>query len=532
MKRMISLVLTLCMILTMVTVCAVSVAAADTRATVTVGGQTYTAKVGDYLQYTLSMTYTGKKLATAQAELPFDFDGLSCYTQKGLEQNLPAIAPYTADSTVVLRSEGDSAFGMTGYVANFASVSGYSFKTAHAVMKLIFCIEKPGAYNFSAKVRHVEDVYGLTVVDGAYTKKDDRFSYTETLYQAKIGTPALTAATAVGGIRVSWDPVPGAVNYRVYYKGKAGWTAIDDTDDTSYLDTYVPDGSTFTYTVRCISADGTREVGDYDTVGKTATYYAAPTLSLSLTADGVSLKWNRTKNAAKYRVYYKNAGSWTKLTDTAGNSYVDTSAVSGNTYTYTIRSMDANSKHLSWYHSGFSIRYLAAPTFSLSKAANGVNISWDAVPGAEKYRVFYHNGSTWKWLADTAATSYLDKEVSSNRTYKYTVRCITADAKSYTSFHRSGKTLKYYAAPKLKLSSTVSGVILKWDKIEGASQYRLYYKNGSSWTKLADTAKTSYVHTGVTPGKRYTYTIRAMDSSGNHLSWYYTEGFSITYSPS
>ena len=532
MKRMISLVLTLCMLLTAASVCAVSVAAEDTRATVTVGDRTYAASVGDYLQYNLSLSYTGKKLATAQAELPFDFDGMSCYTQKALEQNLSAIAPYTAASTVLLRSEGDSALGLDGYVANFASVSGFDFSTERAMIKLIFCIEKPGAYTFSAKVRYVEDIDGATVVDGAYNKVDDRFSYTENIYQAAIGTPSLTAATAVGGIRISWDAVPGAVNYRVYYKGKDGWTAIDDTDETSYLDTYIPDGSTFTYTVRCISADGTREVGDYDTVGKTATYYAAPQIKLSLGTDGISLKWNSTKNAAKYRVYYKGTSGWTKLTDTAENGCIDTNVVSGKTYTYTIRSMDANNKHMSWYYSGFSIRYVAAPTFSLSKAANGVSISWDAVQGAEKYRVFYHNGKAWKRLADTAATSYLDKNVSSDKVYKYTVRCISADGESYASSYRAGKTIKYYAAPRLQLKSTANGVSLTWDKIKGASQYRLYYKVSGTWTKIIDTAGTSYVHTAVTPGKRYTYTIRAMDANGNHLSWYYTEGFSITYSPS
>ena len=35
--------------------------------------------------------------------------------------------------------------------------------------------------------------------------------------------------------------------------------------------------------------------------------------------------------------------------------------------------------------------------------------------------------------------------------------------------------------------------------------------------------------TNVTKGTKYTYTIRCMDDSGKHISWYYRDGFSITY---
>ena len=110
------------------------------------------------------------------------------------------------------------------------------------------------------------------------------------------------------------------------------------------------------------------------------------------------------------------------------------------------------------------------------------------------------------------------------------MRCITEDGSAYTSDYRAGKSIRYYAAPVLTLSNAANGVSINWNAVSGASQYRIYVKNANGgWTKLGDTKTTSYVDTTAKSGSSYTYTARAMDSSGNHLSWYYEDGFTITY---
>ena len=320
----------------------------------------------------------------------------------------------------------------------------------------------------------------------------------------------------------------GAEKYRVYRYGN-GWTKLADTTGVSYTDTTVSSGNTYQYTVRCINAAGTAFTSSYS-AGKSIKYVAAPVLTLSNATDAVSIKWNAVAGAAKYRVYYKGANGWTKLTDTASTSATDSNVKSGTTYTYTIRAMDSSGNLISSYNAnGYAIQFISAPTFSLSNAANGVKISWSKVTGAAKYRVFYYGSKGWTRLFDTADTSYIDPDVYSNTSYKYTVRCIDGDGAAYTSSFRSGKSIKYYAAPRLTLSNTASGVSIKWNATAGASQYRIYQKTSSGWTKLTDTKSTSYVHTSVSSGTKYTYTIRAMDSSGNLISWYYTDGFSITY---
>jgi len=55
-----------------------------------------------------------------------------------------------------------------------------------------------------------------------------------------------------------------------------------------------------------------------------------------------------------------------------------------------------------------------------------VDIRWNAVDGAENYRVYYYGSRGWTKMVDTASTSYLDKDVESGKNYTYTVRCINA----------------------------------------------------------------------------------------------------------
>ena len=529
-KRIISAVLTLVMILS---VCAAGVtvtSAADDTATINVGGKSYTAKVGDYIEYTCDFTYTGSNLATGQIELPVDFSAFGGYSQAEIATHLNRIAPTTGSSSVVERFDSGSTLGIKGYVMNFVSTGGFSFKTQKTVLSLILCVEKAGTYNLAAKVRYVEDVNNRVVVDGNYQKQDTRFSYTESVTEATLDTPVISVSTAAGGMKVAWEPVPGAQLYRVYYKGRNGWTKLTDTNETSVLDTDVSAGYRYTYTVRCLSADGSHFISDYDHDGKSAVYYPAPTLTLSNAEDGVLIRWDAVPGAAKYRVYYHGSKGWTKMVDTAETSYLDKDVKSGYRYTYTIRTMDENGNLLSWYYSdGFKITYITAPTFSLSNAADGVKISWNAVDGAVKYRVFYYGSRGWTRLIDTGDTSFVDTDVLSNHTYKYTVRCITEDGSAYTSDYRAGKSLKFYAAPKLTLSNAEDGVSIKWDAVAGAAKYRVYYKGRNGWTKLVDTASTSTLDKDVVSGTNYTYTIRAMDSNGNHLSYYYTDGFRIQF---
>ena len=134
-----------------------------------------------------------------------------------------------------------------------------------------------------------------------------------------LDTPALgTVANTYNGVKFTWKTVKGAVKFRVFRKyGNTGWTKIADTTATSYEDKKVSSGVKYTYTVRCVSADGKVLTSGYNTVGKAITYVAAPRITkFENVNSGTKLTWSASKGAAYYRVMYKKNNTWTKLADT------------------------------------------------------------------------------------------------------------------------------------------------------------------------------------------------------------------------
>lgn len=91
-----------------------------------------------------------------------------------------------------------------------------------------------------------------------------------------ISAPKITKAESVnGGVKISWNKPNGAEKYRIYYKGSKGWTKLADITSTSYTDSKVSSGKTYTYTVRCINSSATKFTSGYDSKGKSVKYISA-----------------------------------------------------------------------------------------------------------------------------------------------------------------------------------------------------------------------------------------------------------------
>ena len=154
------------------------------------------------------------------------------------------------------------------------------------------------------------------------------------------------------------------------------------------------------------------------------------------------------------------------------------------------------------------------------------------MPGAAKYRVFHKTGTgNWQGLGITTGLTFTDTTAVSGVKYDYTVRCVSADEKTYTSsFDPVGKTITYIATPVLAEPENVAGgVQVTWGKVDGAAKYRLYRKNSSGgWTSVGDTTGLSLVDTKVPRGSEQTYTVRCVSSDGKtHTSSFDPVGKSI-----
>ena len=268
-----------------------------------------------------------------------------------------------------------------------------------------------------------------------------------------ISAPKISKTENVnGGVKISWGKSNGAEKYRVYYKGSKGWTRMVDTTSTSYIDKDVSSGKNYTYTVRCINSSATKFTSGYDSKGKSVKYISAPKITKAESVDGgVKISWSKSSGAEQYRVYYKGSKGWTRMVDTTSTSYIDKDVSSGKNYTYTVRCLNkSKNKFTSGYDSkGKSIKYVSAPKISKTEATyNSVNLNWDKVNGAEKYRVYRRGEKGWTRLFDTTSTTFTDTNLYADTEYTYTVRCINSSANKFTSGYNSkGFTVTTLSAP-------------------------------------------------------------------------------------
>jgi len=268
--------------------------------------------------------------------------------------------------------------------------------------------------------------------------------------------PVVTLSSNSDGVKLSWDGIPSAAKYRVMRKeGSGKFTALAKVSGTTYTDSSVEAGKTYTYTVRCMDTAGAY-FGDYDTVGKSITVTSSgssPVVTLSNAENGVVVSWNAIEGAAKYRVMKKDeSGTFVALAKVGATTYVDKTATEeGKTYTYTVRTMNDAGKYFGTYDkTGKSITYtkpvteLMVSDLKLKKKDTGIQLSWTAVEGAAQYRVMKKDESgKFVSISKRSKTYYTDTDVEEGKTYTYTVKCLDAEGKTIGTYDTKGKSLTY-----------------------------------------------------------------------------------------
>ncbi len=152
-----------------------------------------------------------------------------------------------------------------------------------------------------------------------------------------------------------------------------------------------------------------------------------------------------------------------------------------------------------------------------SAGYTSMKISWSKVPDATGYQVYRATSKTgtYKRVADTTATGYTDKSLTTGKTYYYKVRAYrtigaTKVAGAYSPI--------VSAAPKPAAPAGVaavrvsnSSIKVSWKKVSGATQYQLYRATSKTgtYTKIKETTSLSYTNKGLKDNKTYYYKVRA-----------------------
>ena len=163
---------------------------------------------------------------------------------------------------------------------------------------------------------------------------------------------------------------------------------------------------------------------------------------------------------------------------------------------------------------------------SLKNGANGIVIKWDAISGADSYRVYRKTAKTsWKRLAQGKNASYTDKTAKNGEKYYYTVRAIDNNVLSQ---YYGGKSVVALNAPTLSIANNTKSIKVSWSKIDNADGYYVYRANKNTWERIATIKNNKtfkYEDKNVKPGVTYKYTVKAYD--GKLAGAYLSKGVSI-----
>lgn len=254
-------------------------------------------------------------------------------------------------------------------------------------------------------------------------------------------------------------------------------------------------------------------------------------VSAKQTATGVEIQWTYSSDADGYYIYRKNkSGDYEKIATLKGKeklSFTDAKAYSSYENTYTVKAFNSNGVSR-YFTDGVSTYYIATPKLSsASNSYGGIKVSWKKVSTATNYNIYRRKkGETyWENLGSVKSSklSYLDTEVSSKKTYYYTVRAY--DKNGVSEYDTTGVGTMYVPAPKVsEFKNTSKGVQISWKKVSVASSYRVYRKTeGGKWVlvKKLNNSKFTFTDTNVKSGVKYSYAVKAVCSG--KLSGYTTK---------
>lgn len=151
---------------------------------------------------------------------------------------------------------------------------------------------------------------------------------------------------------------------------------------------------------------------------------------------------------------------------------------------------------------------------------NSAILNWNAVSGAQSYRIEYKLGSSSTWTVlhlSWTSTSYFLGGLSPATAYDWRVRTNCTSGSTSTYSQSNFTTTSTCGDPtNLAYSTTANSATLSWNPVSGANTYSVDYKLSSSgtWISTAGTSNTNITITGLNPGK-YDWRVKANCSGGS-----------------
>ena len=466
------------------------------------------------------------------------------------------IARYPYWSKIKFTYDGKS---YTGYVySNFLTLASQTLVSVGSYVPLTFKTNKNLAYKYVSS-----DPSVATVTDD------------NTVKFLKAGTVTIHAYDSVGHYqRIKYKALSDASKYTVENVSLGNITyqsvkvSFNDNDYFGKFEVYVTDTngkliksvvtatnsaviSGLTYSKKyLVYVRGLKETSSSKT-------YSAPTAAVSFKTEDspdkpaavtgvkavnksnttVTISWNSSEKATGYLVYTYNSSTkkYTKIADVSSGAttYNDVSKNSINKTQYAVRAYNKKGNSVIYADYSSIVSYTPpvikpAKVTSLTckaQTSNTITLKWNAVKGATTYGIYRYDSSKKKYVkvGTTSKTEYKVSSLKSNTSYKFKIRAaIKVYSTYFTGDYSAVKTFKTSPAAVSKIyltKVTASSYYLKWDKVSGATGYRVcvYDSKTKTYKKLKSTTKNYIKISNLKAGEKTYYKIMSYNQTEDKI---------------
>lgn len=231
-----------------------------------------------------------------------------------------------------------------------------------------------------------------------------------------------------GEIDLTWSAVDGAERYAVALKTESGYhTYTYDCTETSYTVTGLENGEDYQFLVQAYVDGHWTSFSNRDIFS--CTLMPMPEARVESTGDGtVTLSWGAVDGAEAYAVAEYVGGRYVTYTlDCRDTTYTVSDLANGYEHSFLVQAKVGGR----WSSFGPANLVKATPegamrpSVSAEPADRSVTLTWDPVPGAERYAVAVREGSGWRTFTyDCRGTSYTATGLSNGTEYEFLVQAL------------------------------------------------------------------------------------------------------------